>query len=233
LGGLFVLEDQFYPAPLLKIDDFSLIVGVGLHEGFGNIVFSEIAGGGVGDHGCQQAHLLIEGEVWIGHRFFDAHVIEADPFDVHPFLRTIQLQFSPILLLDTSIQMVDVILLNPFVVLVIINKRIDLHMVQADSHVQIDEIIGCPKLLRGRTLDDFDCEFLTDEMEDPPSLYRLIPFIIGDSGFEGLDLKFLGTGGGQLDGDILVKGDGKEIGLSGYLFLPVLLQDELFLRVPV
>ena len=95
-------------------------------------------------------------------------------------------------------------------------------MIQADSHVQIDEIIGCQKLLFGWTFDDFDCELLADEMEDPPSLNGPSTFIVCDFRLEGLDLKLFRTSGGQLDCHILIEGYWHEIGFSGYLFLSVL-----------
>lgn len=70
-------------------------------------------------------------------------------------------------------------------------------------------------------------------MEDPPSFKRLISFIIGDSGFECLDLKFLGAGGRQFYCHVFIESHREEVGLSGYFFLSVLLQGELLLRVPV
>lgn len=35
-------------------------------------------------------------------------------------------------------------------------------MVQADSHVQVDEIKGCPKFLFGFTFDDLNSELLAN-----------------------------------------------------------------------
>lgn len=76
----------------------------------------------------------------------NAQIIETDLLNMHRLIRSTQFQIL-ILMHNPTIEMIDILRLTAFILGVLVLKRIDLHMVQANSHVQIDEIIGCPKFL--------------------------------------------------------------------------------------
>ena len=70
-------------------------------------------------------------------------------------------------------------------------------------------------------------------MKHPPPLHRFLALAVTHSRFEGLYLKLLGPRRRQFDSHIFIEGNRHEIGLSGYFFLSILIEDELLLGVPV
>jgi hypothetical protein len=69
-------------------------------------------------------------------------------------------------------------------------------VVEGNSEIEVDEVIGRPELVKGGTLDDLDGELLPDDVEDPPPLDRLLALLVLDPLPEGLDLELLRPRGG-------------------------------------